>query len=148
MITNLKTKLDDSLLHGVVAISAAAFAMQARLALAQDTGGGDGDFADVGAPIDQISQARDQAADSNLTAEDAVTTAENIGNLLIVWAAPIGLAIALFGFYLLYQANNDDSGRTSKGPAFFTIIIGGCTAVFSVLTFMVINYFLGSPEGT
>lgn len=100
--------------------------------------------ADVTQPIQQIEDARTAAQNTTLDTDNAKGAAEQIADVLIVWAAPIGLFMALFGFYLLYKANQDESGRTSKGVALTTIIIGGCTAVFSVLTFVVVEYIIGT----
>lgn len=100
--------------------------------------------ADVTAPIKQVEDARAAAKDTTLDAAGAKGSAETIADILIVWAAPIGLGIALFGFWLLHKANQDESGRASKGAALGTIILGGFTAVFSVLTFVVVEYVLGT----
>lgn len=100
--------------------------------------------ADVLNPIKTVEDARAAAQATTLDVDSATTGAENIADTLIVWAAPIGLAIALFGFYLLHKANQDESGRTSKGAALLTIVIGGCTAVFSVLTFVIVEYIIGT----
>lgn len=100
--------------------------------------------ADVTQPIQQVADARTAAQNTTLDTDNAKGAAEQIADVLIVWAAPIGLFMALFGFYLLYKANQDESGRTSKGVALTTIIIGGCTAVFSVLTFVVVEYIIGT----
>lgn len=100
--------------------------------------------ADVLAPIQQVEDARTAAQNTTLDLESAKTGAESVADVAIVWAAPIGLLIALFGFYLLHKANQDESGRTGKGMALGTIAIGGCTAVFSVLTFVVVEYIIGT----
>lgn len=100
--------------------------------------------ADVMNPIQQVEDARTAAQATTLDVDSAKSGAEKIADVLIVWAAPIGLGIALFGFYLLHKANQDESGRTGKGMALFTIMIGGLTAVFSVLTFVVVEYIIGT----
>lgn len=121
----------------VYAWALAASSFYALQASAQTT-------ADVTQPIKQIEDARTAAQKTTLDTANAKGAAEQIADVLIVWAAPIGLFMALFGFYLLYKANQDESGRTSKGVALTTIIIGGCTAVFSVLTFVVVEYIIGT----
>lgn len=100
--------------------------------------------ADVLNPIQQVEDARTAAQATTLDADSAKGAAEKVADVLIVWAAPLGLGVALFGFWLLHKANQDESGRTSKGVALASIIIGGCTAVFSVLTFVVVEYFVGT----
>lgn len=100
--------------------------------------------ADVLSPIQQVEDARTAAQDTTLDVDSAKTGAENIADIAIVWAAPIGLVIALFGFFLLHKANQDESGRTGKGMALGTILIGGCTCVFSVFTFVIVEYLLGT----
>ncbi len=99
---------------------------------------------DVTQPIGVIEDARTAAQATTLDADNAQGAANQIAETLIVWAAPIGLFMALFGFYLLYKANQDESGRASKGVALTTIIIGGFTVVFSVVTFIVVEYLLGT----
>lgn len=100
--------------------------------------------ADVLNPIQQVEDARTAAQATTLDVDSAKSGAEKIADVAIVWAAPIGLLIALFGFYLLHKANQDESGRTGKGMALGTILIGGCTAVFSVLTFVAVEYIIGT----
>lgn len=100
--------------------------------------------ADVLNPIQQVEDARTAAQATTLDVDSAKTGAESIADVLIVWAAPIGLGIALLGFWLLHKANQDESGRQSKGLALGTIAIGGCTAVFSVLTFVIVEYIVGT----
>lgn len=100
--------------------------------------------ADVLNPIKQVEDARSAAQKTTLDVDSAKSGAEKIADVAIVWAAPIGLVIALFGFYLLHKANQDESGRTSKGVALGTILIGGCTCVFSVLTFVAVEYIIGT----
>ncbi|WP_299640552.1 hypothetical protein [uncultured Tateyamaria sp.] len=95
-------------------------------------------------PLQQIEDARTAAQNTTLDVDSAKSGAEKISDVAIYWAAPIGLLIALFGFYLLHKANQDESGRTSTGGALGTILIGGCTAVFSVLTFVAVEYLIGT----
>lgn len=124
---------NDKVNYGFALAFSTVYAMQAQA-----------QTADVTQPIQQIEDARTAAQNTTLDADNAKGAAEKIADVLIVWAAPIGLLMALFGFYLLYKANQDESGRSSKGVAFATIIIGGCTAVFSVLTFVVVEYIIGT----
>ena len=117
-----------------------ALTMTAQRAAAQATGG----TADVLNPIQQVEDARTAAQATTLDVDSAKSGAEKIADVLIVWAAPIGLGIALFGFWLLHKANQDESGRTGKGMALATIGIGGVTAVFSVITFVIVEYIIGT----
>lgn len=121
---------------------AASLTMTAKQAAAQATGGST--TADVLNPIQQVEDARTAAQNTTLDVDSAKSGAEKIADVAIVWAAPIGLLIALFGFYLLHKANQDESGRTGKGMALATILIGGCTCVFSVLTFVAVEYIVGT----
>ena len=121
--------------------TAAAMLVSAQRAAAQETSS---TTADVLNPIQQVEDARTAAQATTLDVDSAKTGAESIAYVLIVWAAPIGLGIALLGFWLLHKANQDESGRQSKGLALGTIAIGGCTAVFSVLTFVIVEYIVGT----
>lgn len=100
--------------------------------------------ADVLNPIQQVEDARIAALATTLDVDSAKSGAEKIADVLIVWAAPIGLFIALLGFWMLHKANQDDSGRTSKGIPLATIALGGATAIFSVLTFVIVEYIVGT----
>lgn len=120
----------------------AAMLMFAQSAGAQETS--TSSTADVLNPIQQVEDARTAAQATTLDVDSAKTGAESLADVLIVWAAPIGLGIALLGFWLLHKANQDESGRQSKGLALGTIAIGGCTAVFLVLTFVIVEYILGT----
>ncbi|MFP1645624.1 hypothetical protein [Pontitalea aquivivens] len=119
-----------------VAVYATTALMAGKQAMAQT--------ADVLNPIQQVEDARVAAQNTTLDVDSAKSGAEKIADVAIVWAAPIGLLIALFGFYLLHKANQDESGRTGKGMALATIAIGGCTCVFSVLTFVFVEYVVGT----
>lgn len=131
-------KLWKTIKEAPLALSAvaASLMMAANRAVAQT--------ADVLNPIQQVEDARTAAQATTLDVDSATSGAENIADVMIVWAAPIGLGIALLGFWLLHKANQDESGRTGKGMALMTIGIGGCTVVFSVLTFVLVEYIIGT----
>lgn len=132
---NLLRKIMD--LPYALSATAVAYAFTARTALAD---------ADVLNPIQQVEDAREAAQNTTLDVDSAKSGAEKFADVLIYFAAPLGLAVALFGFWMLHKANQDESGRTSKGVALTTIIIGGCTAVFSALTFVAVEYIVGTKS--
>lgn len=137
MMRKIQTKLGDAYDRASLAVYGAAISVLGPAAgLAQD--------ADPTQPLEVVKKAREAARKSTLAEGDVKNLFDTISDLLIYGAVPIGLFFGLLGFFMLHTANQDDSGRSKKGPAFWAMGIGMGTMVFSVILGVGIEYFLGT----
>lgn len=99
---------------------------------------------DVGAPLDQLKQARTKAENSALDAESAKSGATKVVDVLIYGAAALGLALALLSAYKLYKAAQEgEQSRESTGKSIAGLILGSLITVIAIVVGVVVNYAAG-----
>ena len=126
-----------NLSYGLLA-TATMWSMAAGSALGQGTGTGD-----PSAPLEILRTARQKATSSQLNATNIATGCNNIGIVITIVFAVVGIALAGFSAVKLYKAAQDDNAREDSGRSIAGLVIGSAITILGVIIGVVTTYMTG-----
>lgn len=105
-------------------------------ALANSTG-------DPLAPLEVLRTARQKAQSSQLNAANIATGGNNLGIVITILFAVVGMALAGFSAVKLYKAAQDDNAREDSGRSLAGVVIGSAITILGVVIGVVTTYMTG-----
>lgn len=121
-----------------VLATATMWSMAASSALGQNSGTGD-----PSAPLDILRTARQKATSSQLNATNIATGGNNVGIVITIVFAVVGIALAGFSAVKLYKAAQDDNAREDSGRSIAGLVIGSAITILGVIIGVVTTYMTG-----
>lgn len=119
--------------------TATMWSMAAGSALGQVGGTGD-----PSAPLDILRTARQKASTSQLNATNIATGGNNIGIVITIIFAVVGIALAGFSGVKLYKAAQEDNAREDAGRSLAGVVIGSAITILGIIVGVVTSYMTGT----
>ncbi len=98
---------------------------------------------DPSAPLDILRTARQKAQSSQLNATSIASGGNNLGIVITIIFAVVGIGLAGFSGVKLYKSAQDDNAREDSGRSLAGLVIGSAITILGVIIGVVTTYMTG-----